>query len=91
MLIYECLMIMLMLCKSSYARLTPEVLQPSNTNKEKKHTEIITYIKTTACVEATSCCVRMSRLKHVGRTTIVTVRDREVRRDGGIFARRVGV
>ena len=28
MLVYECLMIMLMLCKSSYARLTPEVLQP---------------------------------------------------------------
>ena len=26
-LIYECFMIMLMLCKSSYARLTPEVLQ----------------------------------------------------------------
>ena len=25
-LIYECFMIMLMLCKSSYARLTPEVL-----------------------------------------------------------------
>ena len=28
MMIYECLMLMLMLCKSSYARLTPEVLQP---------------------------------------------------------------
>jgi len=27
MMIYECLMPMLMLCKSSYARLTPEVLQ----------------------------------------------------------------
>ena len=27
MMIYECLMLMLMLCKSSYARLTPEVLQ----------------------------------------------------------------
>ena len=53
--------------------------------------ETITYIKTTACVEATSRCVRMSRLKHVGRTTTVTVRDREVRRDGGIFARLVGV
>ena len=26
MMIYECLMLMLMLCKSSYARLTPEVL-----------------------------------------------------------------
>ena len=25
-MIYECLMLMLMLCKSSYARLTPEVL-----------------------------------------------------------------
>ena len=58
---------------------------------KKKHTEIITYIKTTACVETTSHCVRMSRLKHVGQTTTVTVRDREVRRDGGIFARRVGV
>ena len=33
----------------------------------------------------------MSRLKYVGRTTIVIVRDREVRRDGGIFARRVGI
>ena len=33
----------------------------------------------------------MSRLKHVGRMTTVTIRDREVRRDGGIFARRVGV
>ena len=53
---------------------------------KKKHTKIITYIKTTACVEATSHCVRMSRLKHVGRTTTVTVRDREVRRDGDIFA-----
>ena len=31
MLVYECLMIMLMLCKSSYARLTPEVLhRPKN-------------------------------------------------------------
>ena len=28
-LIYECFMIMLMLCKSSYARLTPEMLQRS--------------------------------------------------------------
>ena len=28
MMIYECLMLMLMLCKSSYAKLTPEVLQP---------------------------------------------------------------
>ena len=28
-MIYECLMLMLMLCKSSYARLTPEVLQIS--------------------------------------------------------------
>ena len=45
----------------------------------------------TACVEATSCCVRMSRLKHVGQTTTVTVRDREFRSDGGIFARVVGV
>ena len=27
MMVYECLMLMLMLCKSSYARLTPEVLQ----------------------------------------------------------------
>ena len=27
MMIYECLMLMLMLCESSYARLTPEVLQ----------------------------------------------------------------
>ena len=26
MMVYECLMLMLMLCKSSYARLTPEVL-----------------------------------------------------------------
>ena len=58
---------------------------------KKKHTETITYIKTTVCVETTSRCVRMSRLKHVGRTTIVTVRDREVRRDGGIFPRLVGV
>ena len=59
--------------------------------KKKKHTAIITYIKTTACVEATSRCVQMSRLKHVGRTTTVTVRDREFRRDGGIFARLVWV
>ena len=29
MMIYECLMLMLMLCKSSYARLTPEVLHAS--------------------------------------------------------------
>ena len=59
--------------------------------KKKKHTEIITYIKTTACVEATGRCVWMSRLKHVGRETTVTVRDREVRRDGGIFARHIGI
>ena len=58
---------------------------------KKKHTKIIAYIKTTACVEATSRCVRMSRLKHVGRTTTVIVRDMEVRRDGSIFARLVGV
>ena len=51
--------------------------------------ETITYVKMTTYVEAMSRCVRMSRLKHVGRTTTVIVRDREVRRDGGIFARRV--
>ena len=56
---------------------------------KKKHTETITYIKTT--VEATSRCVCMSRLKHIGRTTKITVRDREFRRDGGIFARLTGV
>ena len=59
--------------------------------KKEKMVETITYIKTTARVEATSRCVRMSRLKHVGRTTTITVRDREVRRDGGIFAKLVGV
>ena len=58
---------------------------------KKKHTKIITYVKTTACVEATSRCVRMSRLKHITRTTTVTVEDREVRRDRGIFARLVEV
>ena len=30
-------------------------------------------------------------MKHVGRTTTVIVRDREFRRDGGIFARLIGV
>ena len=59
--------------------------------KKKKIVETITYIKTAACVEATCCCVWMSRLKHVGQETTVTVRDREIRRDGGIFARRVEV
>jgi hypothetical protein len=49
--------------------------------------ERITYIKTTAYVEAMSCCVWMSRLKHVGWMTTFIVRDREVRRDEGIFAR----
>ena len=58
---------------------------------KKKHTETITYIKTTACVEATRRCVWMSRLKHIGRMTTVIVRDREFRRDGGIFARLVEV
>ena len=29
-------------------------------------------------------------MKHIGQTTTVTIRDREVRRDGGIFARLVG-
>ena len=58
---------------------------------KKKYMETITYIKTTVCVEATSHCVWMSRLKHVGRTTTVIVRDREFRSDGGIFARLVGV
>jgi hypothetical protein len=57
--------------------------QDSNkTQMKKKGTERITYIKTTACVEATRRCVQMSRLKHVGRTTTITVRDREVRSDG---------
>ena len=59
--------------------------------KKKKIVKIITYIKTTARVEATSRCVRMSRLKHVGRMTTVTVRDREFRKDGAIFARLVRV
>ena len=59
--------------------------------KKKKIVKTITYIKTTARVEATSRCVQMSRLKHVGRTTTVIVRDREVRREGGIFVRFVGV
>ena len=58
---------------------------------KKKCTERITYIKTTACVEGTRRYVRMSQLKHVGRETTVTVRDREVRRDEGFFARYVGV
>ena len=49
---------------------------------KKKYTKTITYIKTTARVQATSRCVRMSWLKHVGRTTTVTVRDREVGREG---------
>ena len=44
-----------------------------------------------ACVEATRRCVRMFRLKNMSWETTVTVRDREVRRDGDIFARRVGV
>ena len=35
MLVYECLMIMLMLCKSSYARLTPEVLHVSRWRKDQ--------------------------------------------------------
>ena len=38
MMIYECLMLMLMLCKSSYARLTPEVLQ-FQSNMEALRTE----------------------------------------------------
>ena len=59
--------------------------------KKKIYTKTITYIKMTACVEATSRYVRMSRLKYVGRTTTITVRDKEVRRDGGIFARLVEV
>ena len=59
--------------------------------KKKKIVETITYIKTTTHIEATSHCVGMSRLKHVSRTTTVTIRDREFRRDGGIFARLVGV
>jgi hypothetical protein len=58
---------------------------------KKKGTKIITYIKMTAFVEAMRHCVWMSRLKHVGRKTTVIVRDREVRRDGGIFARCVRV
>ena len=33
----------------------------------------------------------MFRLKNMGRETTVTVRDRKVRRNGGIFARRVGI
>ena len=53
--------------------------------------ETISYIKTTAYVEATRRCVRMFQLKHVGREIIVTVSDKEVKMDGGIFARRVGV
>ena len=58
---------------------------------KNKQTETISYIKTTACVEATSRYVRMSRLKHVSRMTTVTVRDKEVRKNGGIFARLVDV
>ena len=59
--------------------------------KKKKIMETITYIKMTARVEVTSRCVRMYRLEHVDRTTKVTIRDMEFRRDGGIFARLVGV
>ena len=59
--------------------------------KKKKIVETINYIKTTACVEAMCRCVWMSRLKHVGWETTVTVRDREVKRDEGIFARHIGV
>ena len=52
--------------------------------------ETISYIKTTACVEATRRSVWMFRLKNMSLKTTVTVRDREVGRDRGIFARRVG-
>ena len=45
----------------------------------------------TACVRATCRCVRIFRLKNMGRETTVIVRDREVRRDEGIFARLVRV
>ena len=39
MMIYECLMLMLMLCKSSYARLTPEVLHPMELLGDVGHVE----------------------------------------------------
>ena len=48
MLVYECLMIMLMLCKSSYARLTPEVLQVA------QHVKLILHIA--------ACAVRGVRI-----------------------------
>ena len=39
MMVYECLMLMLMLCKSSYARLTPEVLQgAAQPTQDEDHT-----------------------------------------------------
>ena len=59
--------------------------------EKKKIVETITYIKTTVCVEVTRRYVRMSRLKYIGQETTVIVRDMEVRRDGGIFARCVEV
>ena len=43
MLVYECLMLMLMLCKSSYARLTPKVLQ----------LVCISFLSTLSCLQMT--------------------------------------
>ena len=40
MMICECLMLMLMLCKSSYARLTPEVLHFSTSTRVSRRTFI---------------------------------------------------
>ena len=50
--------------------------------KKRKIVKTISYIKTTACVEATRRCIRMFRLKNMGRETIVTIMDRKVRREG---------
>ena len=65
-----------------YNKISTEYQQHTYTNEEKKIVETITYIKTSACVEATRRCVWMFRLKNMSRETTVIVRDREVRRDG---------
>ena len=51
MMIYECLMLMLMLCKSSYAKLTPEVLHQSWYNNSMFIRTIIFHNTVTTMLE----------------------------------------
>ena len=73
-MVYECLMLMLMLCKSSYARLTPEVLQPAHRDVGSDQKMFRKGVTRTVTSSATSWDIYMCPLVHPPWVTRVRLR-----------------